>query len=127
LDQGTAQAAPLGGNANPTPTDSLTSNGGLIPLRQNGVIDSYVYGKDSTGTPPAGPQVTTAKGNLKITATNNANSTKFGGVYGHTLTLSEPGSNKLVTFTDADPTGLLVATPAEDDPSGLRVAEYEGY
>jgi len=127
LDQGAAKAAPLGGDANPTPTDSLTSNGGLIPLRQNGVIDSYVYGKDSTGTPPAGPQVTTANGNLKITATDNAKPTNFGGVYGHTLTFSEPSSNKLVTFTAADPTGLLVATPDEGDPSGLRVTEYKGY
>jgi hypothetical protein len=127
LDQGAAKAAPLGGDANPTPTDSLTSNGGLIPLRQNGVIDSYVYGKDSTGTPPAGPQVTTANGNLKITATDNAKPTNFGGVYGHTLTFSEPSSNKLVTFTAADPTGLLVAPPDEGDPSGLRVTEYKGY
>jgi hypothetical protein len=127
LDQGAAKAAPFGGYANPTPTDSLSSNGSLIPLRQNGVFDSYVYGKDSTGTPPAGPEVTTAKGNLKITATENAKPTNFGGVYGHKLTFSEPGSNKLVTFTATDPTGLLVATPDESDPSGLRVTEYKGY
>jgi hypothetical protein len=127
LDQDAAKAAPFGGYANPTPTDSLTPNGGLIPLRENGMVDSYVYAKNSTGTPPAGPQVTTAKGNLTITATDNAKPTNFGGVYGHTLTFSEPGSNNLATFTAADPTGLLVATPDEGDPSGLRVREYKGY
>jgi hypothetical protein len=94
---------------------------------ENGMVDSYVYGKNSTGTPPAGPQVTTAKGNLTITATDNAKPTNFGGAYGHTLTFSEPGSNNLATFTAADPTGLLVATPDEGDPSGLRVREYKGY
>ena len=73
------------------------------------------------------PQVTTANGNLTITATDNAKPTNFGGVYGHTLTFSEPGSNKLVTFTAADPTGLLVATPVEGDPSKLSVREYKGY
>jgi len=61
LDQGAAKAAPFGGYANPTPTDSLPSNGGAIPLNENGRVDSYVYGKNSTGTPPAGPQVTTAR------------------------------------------------------------------
>jgi hypothetical protein len=94
---------------------------------ENGMVDNYVYAKNSTGTPPAGPQVTTAKGNLKITATDNAKPSNFGGVYGHTLTFSEPGSNNLATFTAADPTGLLVATPDKDDPSGLRVREYKGY
>ena len=59
----------------------------------------------------------TAKGNLTITATDNAKPTNFGGVYGHTLTFSEPGSNNLATITAADPTGLLVATPVEGDPS----------
>jgi len=128
LDQGAAKAAPFGGYANPTPTDSLPSNGRLIPLRdENGMLDSYVYGKNSTGTPPAGPQVTTAKGNLTITATDNAKPTNFGGVYGHTLTFSEPASNNLSTLTAADPTGLLVATPVEDNPGFLSVREYKGY
>jgi hypothetical protein len=104
------------------------AGGVLSPLRdENGRIDSYVYGKNSTGTPPAGPQVTTAKGNLTITATDNAKRTNFGGVYGHTLTFSEPGSNNLSTVTGADPTGLLVATPVEGDPSVLSVREYKGY
>ena len=94
---------------------------------ENGMVDSYVYGKNSTGTPPAGPQVTTAKGNLTITATDNAKPTNFGGVYGHTLTFSEPGSNNLSTLTAANPTGLLVATPVEGDPGVLSVREYKGY
>ena len=125
-DQGAAKAAPFGGYANPTPTDSLTSNGVLTSLGQNGV-DGYVYGKNSTGTPPAGPQVTAAKSNRKITATDNAKPTNFGGVYGHTLTLSEPGSNNLLTITGDDPTGLLVATPVENNPSLLSISEYKGY
>ena len=83
--------------------------------------------KLSTGTPPVGPRVTTAKGNLTTTATDGANHTNFGGVYGHTLTASETGSNDLGTVTAADPTGLLVATPDETDPSILRVREYKGY
>ena len=94
---------------------------------ENDMVDSYVYKKLSTGTPPTGPQVTTAKGNLTITATDGAKRTNFGGVYGHTLTLSEPGSNDLGTITAADPTGLLVATPDEGDPNFLRVREYKGY
>jgi hypothetical protein len=126
LDQGAAKAAPFGGYANPTPTDSLTSNGVLTSLGKNG-LDGYVYGKNSTGTPPTGHQVTTANGNLTITATDNAKPTNFGGVYGHTLTFSEPGSNKLATMTTVDPTGLLVATPIEGDPSNLNVSEYKGY
>ena len=87
-------------------------------------LGSYVYGKNATGTPPAGPQITTAKGNLTITATDSAKPTNFGGVYGHTLTSSEPGSNNLLTIAAADPTGLLVATPDEGDPNLLRVREY---
>jgi hypothetical protein len=126
LDQCAAKAAPFGGYANPTPTDSLPSNGVLTSLGQNGV-DGYVYAKNSTGAPPAGPQVTTAKGNLTITATDNAKPTNFGGVYGHTLTFSEPGSNNLATMTAAEPTGSLVATPVEGDPSKLSVSEYKGY
>ena len=127
LDQGPAKAAPSDGYANPTPTDSLTSYGGPIPLRENGRVDSYVYAKNSTGTPPAGPQVTNANRNLTITATDNAKPTNFGGVYGHTLTFSEPGSNNLRIITAADPTGLLVATPVEDNPNILSVREYKGY
>jgi hypothetical protein len=96
-------------------------------LTENGRIDSYVYKKISTGTPPTGPQVTTANGSHTITATDGAKRTNFGGVYGHTLTVSEPGSNDLGTITPADPTGLLVATPDEGDPNFLSVREYKGY
>ena len=60
-------------------------------------------------------------------AKDSANRTNFGGVYGHTLTVSEPGSNNLGIITAADPTGLLVATPAEGDPNFLSVREYKGY
>ena len=104
------------------------AGGVLSPLRdENRMVDSYVYKKLSTGTPPTGPQVTTANGSHTITATDGAKRTNFGGVYGHTLTLSEPGSNDLGTITPADPTGLLVATPAEGDPNFLSVREYKGY
>ena len=96
-------------------------------MNENDRFDSYVYRKTSTGTPPAGPQVSTANGNLTITATGNAKPTNFGGVYGHTLTFSKPGSNNLNTMTHADPTGLLVATPLEGDPNFLIVREYKGY
>jgi hypothetical protein len=96
-------------------------------LQENGRFDSYVYKKYSTGTPPAGPQVTAAESNRKITATDNANRTNFGGVYGHKLTYSEPDTDNLLTITAADPTGLLVATPVEDDPSRLSIREYKGY
>ena len=89
------------------------------------MVDSYVYKKFSTGTPPVGPQVTAAGSNRKITATDNANHTNFGGVYGHTLTYSEPGSNDLAIITAADPTGLLVATPVEGDPSRVSIREYK--
>jgi hypothetical protein len=102
------------------------ASGVLSPLRdENRMVDSYVYKKLSTGTPPTGPQVTTANGSHTITATDGAKRTNFGGVYGHTLTLSEP-SNDLGTITAADPTGLLVATPAEGDPNFLSVREYKG-
>jgi hypothetical protein len=101
------------------------ATGELTPLKENGRVDSYVYKKLSTGTPPAGPQVTTAKGNLTITATDGAKHTNFGGVYGHTLTVSEPASNDLGTVTAAEPTGLLVATPVEGDPNLLSVREYK--
>jgi hypothetical protein len=104
------------------------AGGVLSPLRdENRMVDSYVYKKLSTGTPPTGPQVTTANGSHTITATDGAKRTNFGGVYGHTLTLSEPGSNNLGTITAADPTGLLVATPVEGDPNFLSVREYKGY
>lgn len=99
----------------------------LTPLIENGRIDSYVYRKLSTGTPPIGPQVTTANGSHTITATDGANRTNFGGVYGHTVTVSEPGSNNLGTITAADPTGLLVATPVDGNPNVLSVREYKGY
>lgn len=118
-----AQAQPQGS----APTDSLASHAGPIPLLENGKVDSYFYARNSTGTPPEGPQVTTANRNLTITATGNAKPTNFGGVYGHTLTFSEPGSNNLRTITAADPTGLLVATPVEDNPNLLSVREYKGY
>ena len=130
--QGPPQQQPATGAGQPdagapaaTPTDPLTSNGVLTPLRENGMVDSYVYKKLSTGTPPAGPQVTTARGNLTVTATDGAKHTNFGGVYGHTLTVSEPGSNDLGTITPADPTGLLVANP--DEGGGVRIREYKGY
>jgi hypothetical protein len=103
------------------------TSGVLSPLTENGRVDSYVYKKLSTGTPPAGPQVTTANRNLTITATDGTKHTNFGGVYGHTLTASEPGSNDLGTVTAAEPTGLLVATPVEGKPSELSVREYKGY
>jgi hypothetical protein len=73
------------------------------------------------------PQVSTANGNLTITATDNAKPTNSGGVYGHTLTFSEPGSNNLRIMTHADPTSLLVTTPLEGDPNFLIVREYKGY
>jgi hypothetical protein len=103
------------------------SGGALSPLTENNRLDSYVYKKLATGTPPAGPQVSTANGSHTITATDGAKRTNFGGVYGHTLTVSEPGSNNLGIITAADPTGLLVATPAEGDPNFLSVREYKGY
>jgi hypothetical protein len=104
------------------------AGGVLSPLRdENRMVDSYVYKKLSTGTPPTGPQVTTANGSHTITATDGANRTNFGGVFGHTLTLSETGTNDLGTITAADPTGLLVATPVEGDPNLLSIREYKGY
>ena len=124
--QGSPQQQPATGTGQPD-AGAPAAGGGLALLTENGRVDSYVYKKLSTGTPPAGPQVTTANRNLTITATDNANHTNFGGVYGHTLTFSEPGSNNLSIITHADPTGLLVATPDESDPSGLRVREYKGY
>jgi hypothetical protein len=54
LDRGAAKAAPFGGYANPTPTDSLTSNGVLTSLGQNGV-DGYVYGKKLDWHPTSRP------------------------------------------------------------------------
>jgi hypothetical protein len=110
-----------------TPIDPLASNGVLTPLFENGRVDSYVYKKLSTGTPPTGPQVSTGNGNYTVTATDNAKRTNFGGIYGHTLTISEPSSSNLLIITHPDPAGLLVATPDESDPSSLRLREYKGY
>ena len=110
-----------------TPTNPLTSNGVLAPLTENGRVDSYVYKKLSTGAPPEGPHISTANGSHTITATDGARHTNFGGVYGHTLTVSEPGSNNLGIITPADPAGLLVATPDEGDTGGVRIREYKGY
>jgi hypothetical protein len=125
--QGSPQQQPATGAGQPD-AGTPAAGGVLSPLRdENRMVDSYVYKKLSTGTPPTGPQVTTANGSHTITATDGAKRTKFGGVYGHTLTLSEPGSNDLGTITAADPTGLLVATPAEGDPNFLSVREYKGY
>jgi hypothetical protein len=125
-DGGAVKAAPSRGHTNPMPMDTL--GGGPEPLYdENHMIDSYVYKKISAGTAPAGPQVTAAKSNRKVTATDGAKYTNFGGVYGHTLTYSEPDTNNLATLTPADPTGLLVATPVEGDPSLISVREYKGY
>ena len=126
LAQAQPQQQPATGTGQPD-AGAPAAGGGLAPLTENGRVDSYVYKKLSTGTPPAGPQVTTANRNLTITATDGAKRTNFGGVYGHTLTLSEPGSNDLGTITPVDPTGLLVATPVEGDPNVLSVREYKGY
>ena len=126
LAQAQPQQQPPAGAGQPD-AGAPAAGGVLTPLTENGRVDSYVYKKLSTGTPPAGPQVSTAKGNLTITATDGAKPTNFGGVYGHTLTVSESGSNDLGTIAAADPTGLLVATPDEGDPNLLRVREYKGY
>jgi hypothetical protein len=103
--QGPLQQPPAMGAGQPdagapaaTPIDPLTSNGVLSALRdENNMVDSYVYKKLSTGTPPIGPQVSTANGNTTITATDGAKRTNSGGVYGHTLTASEAGSNNLLS------------------------------
>jgi hypothetical protein len=124
--QGPPQQQPATGAGQPD-AGAPPAGGVLSPLTENGRLDSYVYKKLSTGTPPTGPQVTTASGSHTITATDGAKHTNFGGVYGHTLTVSEPGSNNLGIITAADPTGLLVATPDEGDPNSLRVREYKGY
>jgi len=52
------------------------AGGVLSPLTENGRVDSYVYKKLSTGTPPTGPQVSTANGSHTITG---AKRTNFGG------------------------------------------------
>jgi len=131
--QGPLQQRPATGAGQPdagapaaTPTGPLTSNGVLTALRdENNMVDSYVYARRSTGTPPVGPRVSTPY--KTVTATDGAKPTNSGGVYGRTLTASEPGSNDLLTITHADPTGLLVATPDENDPNNLSVREYKGY
>ena len=102
--QGSPQQPPATGVGQPD-AGAPAAGGVLSPLTENGRVDSYIYKKLSTGTPPTGPQVSTANGSHTITG---AKRTNFGGVYGHTLTLSEPGSNDLGTITAADPTGLLV-------------------
>src|SRR5450756_1207442 len=79
--QGPPQQPPATG-AGQLDAGAPAAGGVLTPLTENGRVDSYVYAKNSTGAPPAGPQVTTAEGNLKITATDNAKPTNFGGVYG---------------------------------------------
>jgi len=124
--QGPRQQPPATGAGQPDAGAPATS-GALSPLTENGRVDSYVYKKFATGTPPAGPQVTAAGSNRKITATGNANRTNFGGVYGHTLTGSEPDTDNLLIINAADPTGLLVATPVEGDPSQVSIREYKGY
>ena len=124
--QGRPQQQPPTGAGQPD-AGAPAADGVLTPLNENGRFDSYVYKKLSIGTPPAGPQVSTPNGSATITATDGAKHTNFGGVYGHTLTLSEPGSNDLGTVTAADPTGLLVATPVESNPNLLSVREYKGY
>ena len=128
IQQAQPQGSPQQATGAGQPDAGVPAAGGVLsPLRdENRMVDSYVYKKLSTGTPPTGPQVTTANGSLTITATDHAKPTNFGGIYGHTLTFSD-GSNNLATFTAADPTGLLVATPDEVDPSKLGVSEYKGY
>jgi hypothetical protein len=124
--QGPPQQQPATGAGQPD-AGAPAAGGVLSPLTENGRVDSYVYKKLSTGTPPTGPQVTTANGSHTITATDGAKRTNFGGVCGHTLTLSETGTNNLGIITAADPTGLLVATPVEGDPNLLSIREYKGY
>jgi hypothetical protein len=118
IQQGQAQARPQGSPQQPPATGAgqpdagaPAAGGGLTPLTENGRFDSYVYKKLSTGTPPTGPQVTTANGSHTITATDGAKHTNFGGVYGHTLTVSEPGSNDLGTITAADPNWFVGSDP----------------
>ena len=119
--QGSPQQPPATGAGQPD-AGPPAAGGVLDALKdENDMVDSYVYKKLSTGTPPVGPQVTAAGSNRKITATDNAYHTNFGGVYGHTLTGSELDTNNLVTITAADPTGLLVATPVEGDPSNVSI------
>jgi hypothetical protein len=127
LAQAQPQQQPPAGAGQPD-AGAPAAGGVLAPLRdENHMVDSYVYKKFSTGTPPAGPQVTAAESNRKLTATDNANRTNFGGIYGHTLTYSEPNTDNLLTVTAADPTGLLVATPVEGDPSRVTIRDYKGY
>ena len=116
--QGPPQQPPATGAGQPD-AGAPAAGGVLSPLTENGRVDSYVYKKFSTGTPPAGPQVTAAESNRKITATDNANRTNFGGVYGHTLTYSEPDTDNLLTINAADPTGLLVAM------RGLTLSKFQ--
>ena len=64
-----AQAPPEGSPQQPPTTGvgqpdagAPAAGGVLTPLIENGRVDSYVYKTLSTGTPPEGPQVSTAKG-----------------------------------------------------------------
>ena len=127
LAQAQPQQQPPAGAGQPD-AGALAAGGVLDALKdENDMVDSYVYKKSPLATPPTGPQVTTANGSHTITATDGAKRTNFGGVYGHTLTVSKSGSDNLKTITAADPTGLLVATPVEGKPNVLSVREYKGY
>jgi hypothetical protein len=57
--QGPPQQQPAAGAGQPD-AGAPAAGGGLTPLTENGRVDSYVYKKLSTGTPPAGPQVSTS-------------------------------------------------------------------
>ena len=59
--QGPPQQQPATGAGQPD-AGAPAAGGVLSPLTENGRVDSYVYKNFSTGTPPAGPQVSSAKG-----------------------------------------------------------------
>jgi hypothetical protein len=80
--QGPPQQQPATGTGQPDAA-APAAGGVLSPLTENGRVDSYVYKKLSTGTPPAGPQVSTAEGNVTITATDGANHTFRWGLRTH--------------------------------------------
>src|SRR6478735_3258953 len=83
IQQAQAQVSPQGSPQQPPATGAGQPDAGppaaggvLDALKdENDMVDSYVYKKLSTGTPPVGPQVTVAGSNRKITATDNANHT----------------------------------------------------
>jgi hypothetical protein len=108
--QGPPQQPPATGAGQPD-AGAPAAGGVLSPLTENGRVDSYVYKKFSTGTPPAGPQVTAAESNRKITATDNANRTNVGGVYGHTLTYSEPDYRQLANNQRCRPDWFVGSDP----------------